>query len=161
MPMGEFRLWRIFARQPLTSELDALCAANANSSPIRQKYKRTLFQDAFFFCNIASVLIGEEVRDPRVTIERSTPKGASFYGEANASISELFSIASNSSLVGTVTGSFLKLKVITSLSLDNNDLFCQNTSILARCARPGTSQSNIALKLKKSRSLTTMKSLSR
>ena len=38
------------------------------------------------------------------------------FGEANDLISELFSIASNSSLVGTVTGSFLKLKVITSLS---------------------------------------------
>ena len=36
-------------------------------------------------------------------------------GEANASISELPSIARSSSLVGTVTGSFLKLKVITSL----------------------------------------------
>ena len=46
----------------------------------------------------------------------------------NASISELPSIASSSSLVGTVTGSFLKLKVITSLSLDNNDLFSPNTS---------------------------------
>ena len=40
----------------------------------------------------------------------------SLFGEANALVSELPSITSSSSLVGTVTGSFLKLKVITSLS---------------------------------------------
>ena len=31
--VGESRLWRVYARLPLTSELDALCAAYAN--PLR------------------------------------------------------------------------------------------------------------------------------
>ena len=48
--------------------------------------------------------------------KKDTSNEVSYRGEANALISELFSISSNSSLVGTVTGSFLKLKVITSLS---------------------------------------------
>ena len=98
----------------------------------------------------------------RSTIKRQTPlvECLSFYDEANALISELFFISSNSSLVGTVTGSFLKLKVITSLSLDNNDLFSPNTSFQAWCARLGTSRCDIALPPKKITMPKAMKSAS-
>ena len=56
-----------------------------------------------------------------------------FVGEASASISEQSSIASGSSFVGTVIGSFLKINVIMSLGHINSivkNAFTNNSHII-------------------------------
>lgn len=108
----------------LRSSSDLFCfVISDNDKSVYQNYVRKFARlarsprkTAKQCCEPSSFAVGAMNGSVLKIIEAPTSWCLYYFGEANASISELFSIASSSSLVGSVTGSFLKLKVITSLS---------------------------------------------
>ena len=61
LEVGEFRLWRIYARLPLSSKLDALGAAYAN--PIRADWRKS--EAMKYIAKSRSICAREGARKPR------------------------------------------------------------------------------------------------